>query len=218
MVIPGVHCILVHGTCHGPWVWSRLAPYLPQHWRVTTPDLGNVPAMDHVGMVASLLHRRAGEKLMIVLHSYAGMLIADAIASAGVDPDQVVFLDAFVPNAGETAFELLGPLAARMVRSDDGQQLLPPPPELMGATSAADCALLAAHLTPFPVASHERQSANDAPAIASSTFIRCTQFPGFANAEERAHAAGWQVRRIDTGHDAMLFQPEALATIIADLG
>ena len=51
-----------------------------------------------------------------------------------------------------------------------------------------------------------------------AAFIRCTQFPYLAVYEEKAHALGWPIFEIDSGHDAMLTAPEALSNILFQIG
>jgi Alpha/beta hydrolase family len=216
MKISGVSCVLVHGSFHGPWCWARLTPLLHETWHIVTPDLNGVDVRHHSQSVAESLRAAAKDKIILIAHSYAGMLVADAIAEAGLAPFLTIFFDAFVPQRGETANSLLGPMAAEMARSGTGD-LLPPPAELMGARTEEDRDWLNSRMTTFPVASHEIVSENDATKLHPAAFFRCTDFPGFAGSEARAVEAGWQVRQIDAGHDAMLFQPRALATAIMAL-
>jgi hypothetical protein len=209
--------ILVHGSFHGPWCWDDLIPQLPAADSVVCVDLGSDDHGDHVGRLTAELGQSAGHRIVLIVHSYAGMLAADAIVASSVTPHRTIFVDAFVPWAGETALDYLHSIGADLP-IDAEEMLVPPNPTMLLDTEAMDRAdWLAGRLQPFPAATHRAASANDASAIPDAAYIRCERFALFQGAEDRARAAGWTVEKIDAGHDAMLTRPTDLALVIARL-
>jgi len=69
------------------------------------PPLGDeAPATDHCDpphYISSFLAQRTSGPVVLVGHSYGGFVITNA-ASAGGDVRALVYLDAFVPDEGET--------------------------------------------------------------------------------------------------------------------
>lgn len=207
-----MHCVLVHGSFHGPWCWERLVDSLPESWSFAMPDLREIPAAGHPAHLASYLR----DDCLVVVHSYAGMIAGEAVAMAGVTPCKVIYLDAFVPRAGESAFDMLGAFGKSMPRGPQGA-LLPPPASMLGVDDPADAEWLERRLQPFPSETHERVSAIDATRMERAVYVRCARFPGFADAEDRARKAGWSVETLDAGHDAMISHPAALADVMEKL-
>ncbi|XP_072951828.1 salicylic acid-binding protein 2-like [Typha angustifolia] len=105
------HIILVHGASHGAWCWYKLSTLLTSAgYRVTVPDLAaagiderrleEVPTFaDYNEPLLEILRSLpAGERVMLVGHSYGGVCIALA---AEMFPEKVaaaVFLTAFLPD------------------------------------------------------------------------------------------------------------------------
>ena len=102
--------VLVHGAWHGAWCWRRVARLLARNGHeVFTPTLTGLaershllnPAINvdtHILDVVNEMKWRELNNVVLVGHSYAGMVIsgvaekmADAIAS-------FVMLDAFMPK------------------------------------------------------------------------------------------------------------------------
>ena len=212
-----VSCVLVHGSFHGGWCWQPLLPHLPGHWRVHTPTLTGADQPAQAATLARVLSDLPAPPEILVAHSYAGMLLADAVAQSGATPARSIFLDAFLPRAGESAFDLLGPAAAMLRESARDGRMAPPPPALLGVTDAWDADWLAPQLAPWPLATHEGPSANDATRLAGGIYVRCAECPLFADAQARAVAARWPVHELATGHDAMVSAPAALAALLSEL-
>jgi hypothetical protein len=105
----------------------------------------------------------------------------------------------------------------RRMREAGSEFLVPPlPPEIMGVTEPDDVAWMLDHLTPMPIRTHlEKVVAPDHKAAAiPSSYIRCLQFSLGEQCAAWAKNQGWPVFEIDTGHDAMLTEPEKLADLI----
>src|SRR4051812_23108269 len=113
--------VLVHGSRHGGWSWKRVAPLLRAAGHdVFTPTLTGVgervhlaaPEVDlhlHVTDVANVLAFEDLTDVVLVGHSYAGMVITGVAEVASERLRQLVYLDALVPEAGQSAFDVWWP-------------------------------------------------------------------------------------------------------------
>ncbi|XP_057963267.1 methylesterase 10 [Malania oleifera] len=105
------HFVLVHGACHGAWCWYKLTTLLKSSgYRVTAVDLGgcgvNPKRTDEIATVFDysqpLMEFMASvpcdEKVILVGHSYSGLVISLAMESF---PDKIsvaVFIAAYMPS------------------------------------------------------------------------------------------------------------------------
>src|SRR6185503_1559865 len=105
--------VLVHGAWGGSWMWQRLAPLLRKAGHdVFTPSLTGIGERAHlasaaVGVsthIADVLGTLEYERLtgvVLVGHSYAGMVVTGVADRAPKRVSALVYLDAFVPQAGQ---------------------------------------------------------------------------------------------------------------------
>lgn len=212
-----VSVLLLHGSFHGSWCWEPLMDFLPGSWEVMIPDLpyeqdGLASAS---GAMAAAI-RQLGDAPVVVAHSLAGQALPDAIVQSGVRPGLSVFLDAFVPVAGESALAAIGPAASALEATRLGEQYLPPPPQLFGIENEDAVSKIAQKLRPVSVKVHTDASRSGATEVCGGTagYIHCLRFPAFSAMAARARNAGWPVYELDTGHDAMILEPERLAGLL----
>ena len=230
--------VLVHGGGHGGWCYQRVARLLSlAGHEVYAPTLTGVgerahlvgPHVDlslHIQDIASVLHYEDLRDVILVGHSYGGMVITGA---GGAAPDRIgklVYLDAANPKNGESLVDVAGPMMAMARtagRTVDGVELvLFPSPEaglFYGVTDPADLAWMATRLTPHPWACFEqplelRDESGYAKIpqyhiVCSSTLA--TRDAGLI-AEARAAGRLWD---IDTGHDLMITEPQRVADALA---
>ena len=112
--------VLVHGAWQSSGTWDLLAPLLEKRGhRVIAPVLAGLGTdqsrlsrdttlKQHVEDV-SVAVSKCPDPVILVGHSYAGMIISGV---AGTNPTQIrrlVFLDAFIPEDGQSALDLLPP-------------------------------------------------------------------------------------------------------------
>ncbi|MEM7569175.1 MAG: alpha/beta hydrolase family protein [Pseudomonadota bacterium] len=218
-----MHLLFIHGSFHGPWCWEPLLAHLPAGAPVTCAALAmddaSIGLADHVKALADTLSMLSDHALFIVAHSYAGMVLPAALKHAGVTPLATVFFDAFVPEQGDSAFDLLGPMAETVRASAAAGILPPPPPQAFGIEEAEQVAWCADKLRPMALATHEDKATVGAMQVTLGhpIYLRCTLFPGFAMMETRAEIAGWALWHINAAHDAMITAPQELAAILTDL-
>ncbi|MFD8818125.1 alpha/beta fold hydrolase [Streptomyces sp. NPDC059627] len=231
--------LLVHGAWHSGECWERVVPLLTAAGhRVYAPSLtghgekagllGPDVGLDtHVADVVDLIRDEDLTDVVLVGHSYAGLVVSSA---ANEVPDRVghlVYLDAMVPEHGESAADgqpLTRALIDLALASDSGWRVpplpeLPPPYGLFGVTEATDLAWLRGMLSDQSVRTLQQPVRLDDPAARTipRTHIHCV-----ANVPEgvvrRPVPAAQQVWELPTGHDCMITMPAELAELLGKLG
>jgi pimeloyl-ACP methyl ester carboxylesterase len=228
-----VEYVLVPGAWHGGWCWDRVAPLLRAAGHgVHTPTLTGVSDRAHaltpqVGLgthvedVVRLLDAHDLTDVCLVGHSYAGQVVA---AVAQLRPERLawrVHLDAFVPDDGDAAIDLLPAEVAHHYHEsvrEAGFGWLIPPRSLttLGVTAEADLAWLTPRLTPHPWRAYtEPVRTGPEAAAVPARYIDCTDWLGvFAPYADKARRLGWDVSRLATGHEAMVTAPRELAALL----
>jgi len=70
----------------------------------------------------------------------------------------LVYLDAIVPEHGESAFSLIDGLEEEFSAKADANSMVPPwPPERYGVTDPADIGWMKPRLTPLPILTHREK-------------------------------------------------------------
>lgn len=222
--------MLLHGAWHGGWCWARVRSELEARGHtVFTPTFTGLSDRAHVLTPAVGLHTHVEDvvrlidaedlhDVVLVGHSYAGMVVSQVAATIPQRLAHRVHLDAFVPRDGEAAIDLLPEQVAHHYResvADAGFGWLIPPRslEVLGVSDQEDLDWLRPRLTPHPWLSYtEPVALNDAEADVPGTFIEGTGWMRvFTRYAERARERGWDVREIDTGHELMVTAPAELA-------
>jgi len=228
--------VLVHGAWQSTGTWDRLIPLLEMRGHtVITPVLSglgtdecrlspDITLRQHVEDVSGELPGLAGQ-VILVGHSYAGMIISGV---AETNPDRVrrlVFLDAFLPEDGQCVLDLLPPEIGahfRDVAREQGNGWRLPGGEgqldLWGLKPGEARDFVRARLCDFSLRCFEEPLALPANRRASipATFVRgiaegYPARPFFAPFAAKARAFGWQVTELKTGHDCHVERPGEVA-------
>jgi pimeloyl-ACP methyl ester carboxylesterase len=222
--------VLVHGAWHGGWCWRRVARHLrSQGHEVYAPTLTGLSdrahalthetgLSTHIQDIVRFLDSWDLTEVHLVGHSYGGQVITGVSREAPSRLARIIYVDAFVAEAGESAIDLLPESVAGHFRDsvrDAGFGWLIPPRslEVLGVTDPADLSWLRPRLTPQPWKSYLEPAC--VRADLPSSYIDCTDWMGvFAPFAERARNRGWDVQQIATGHEAMVTAPEELARLL----
>jgi pimeloyl-ACP methyl ester carboxylesterase len=232
--MPFMTFVLVHGGWHGGWCWRSVAALLrAAGHEVYAPSLtgmgerAHLLSRDidldvHVQDIVALLQMEELRDVVLVGHSYGGMVVSGA---SGKVPDRirrVVYLDAFVPQDGKCALDYVVPERAARMREEGGRSgfVSPPPLSLWGLTEPKDVDFVRPRETKQPFATFT-QPVRIADAKAWSklpkTFVYCSSpatgtFDQFA-AKYRSDPL-WRFHELECGHDAMILMPQAVAEIL----
>jgi pimeloyl-ACP methyl ester carboxylesterase len=224
--------VLVHGACLGAWCWRGVARLLTarQH-RVFAPALTGLgershllnPDIDldtHILDVVNVLKRQELRDVVLVGHSYGGMVVSGVAETMEESIKSLVMLDALFPSDRQSALDLLPRPVGQTIlkRMRDGATATPPPPAATANVNETDRAWVDAQCTPHPIKCFLQAisltGARDR--IAKKTFIRSTLYPsveldaGMADARNK----GWRTLDIAAGHLAMIDAPGRLAELL----
>ncbi len=225
--------VLVHGAFYGGYCWRRVARALrAAGHEVHTPTLTGLGERAHlltrdVGLdthIHDVLGVMACEDLSAVIlvgHSYAGMVIGGVAERVPERIAHLVFLDAHIPEDGKSDMEVLGGDTEAVLAGikGDGWVLPAISAEITGVEDAADLAWVTPKRGPHPIKAMIDPLAVNNPAAARlpRSYLACTRvdalikvFGGNPNAKfaARARAEGWPIRDLATGHDAMISAPQ----------
>jgi pimeloyl-ACP methyl ester carboxylesterase len=223
--------VLVHGAWHGGWCWRQVAARLREAGHeVHTPTLTGlgerahlagpgIGLRTHVQDILGLLRLEDLHDVVLVGHSYAGLVVREAADRMPERVSRMVLVDAWAGRDGESLDDRAPEFFRRWVESVTADGLLAtPPPAMVGVTDPDQVAWLAARLTPQPrlTFSEPTRLTGAVDAIACRAVL-CT--PGgpmpFA---QLADEHGWPTTVLDVGHDAMVTAPRELADILLESG
>jgi pimeloyl-ACP methyl ester carboxylesterase len=231
--------VIVHGAWSGPHAWRWVRPLLRAAGHdVLTPSLTGLgerahlatPATDlgtHITDVAAVLHYEDLHDVVLVGHSYGGMVITGVADRTPERIGRLVYLDADVPRDGESDLDLV-PADERAgyeesARTRGGGWQVPPPfpdPPPPGLPPAV--AWVVSRMVPQPLATLAQplHRANPAPDL-PRTYVHCTEGkddepPPPYLARVRADPA-WGVVELAAGHSAHVMSPEKLSTTLHDI-
>src|SRR6476619_5588366 len=106
--MPNPTIVLVHGAWADGSSWNAVASELQsQGFTVFAPPNLLRGIGTDAAYVASFLAQRTSGPVVLSGHAYGGFVITNA-ATGGGDVRALVYVDAFVPDEGETVFQILG--------------------------------------------------------------------------------------------------------------
>jgi pimeloyl-ACP methyl ester carboxylesterase len=214
--------VLVHGAWHGSWSWDKVVPFLhAAGMRTLTPDLGvaaDLDLHDHAQTVVAALDTvRGQDDVVLVGHSYGGLVVREA---ADARPDvvgHVVLVDGWAGPDGSSLFSLAPEalVAALRTAAGDGYQIPAPPPAAFGIVDPDDASFLAGRLTSQPLRTFtEPTRLRGAVDGIAGTAIYCR--PQVYPFERFGEAVGYRTLAVDGPHNVMLTHPENLAGMLLD--
>jgi pimeloyl-ACP methyl ester carboxylesterase len=231
------HYVLVHGAWGGAWIWRRVIGPLRaaghEVHAVTLTGDGERAHLRHRGItlqthlddVLGLIEAEELQEIVLVGHSYGGMVItgaADALlARSTVRLRHLVYVDAMVPVPGEGWGSGHPPeiVQARMALAAAHDDALPPPDPRDFGIEGADRDWLLRRQVPHPFGMYRVPLAFDGERWARlpRLFIDCNRpaYPTIDAMRRRVREQpGWRVEVIATGHCPMVTAPDALARLL----
>lgn len=232
--------VLVHGGGHGGWCYQKVKRLLEADGHEAfAPSLSGLaerahllsPAIDldvHIDDVVQLLHYWDLREVVLVGHSYGGMVITGVADRTSERVGKLVYLDAATPRNGQSLHDIAGPMldAVRpMGKVVDGVELvLLPSPDagrFYGVTDPDDLAWMGERLTGHPWQTFEQKLElmnEDALSEIPQFHIVCTDTIATRDRELISRARAEQrLWHIDTGHDLMITEPEFVAGALREI-
>ena len=232
--------VLVPGGGLGGWCWTRVAPRLRAAGNaVYTPTLTGLgerahlltPAVGletHIQDVLALLYYEDLTDVVLVGHSYAGMVITGVADRATGRLARLVYLDAVVPRSGESNLDLLSPQGRDRIREQvrmagDGWRLpgryIFEQATRAGDWSDADVAWARARFCdqPFPPDGHRLWLRSAGTPPLPRTYIRCARSPVSPSVARVRDEPGWCITELDSAHYPMITHPRETADLLLDV-
>jgi pimeloyl-ACP methyl ester carboxylesterase len=238
--MPKPPIVLVHGAWAGAWCWKKvLAPLRDaghEVHAVTLTGVGErahllsreVTLRTHIADVLGLVEAEELREVVLVGHSYGGMVItgaADALLAGGPQAlRQLVYVDAVLPRPGESwsSTHSAETVAAREASAQpSGGLSMPPPDPAAFGLQGADADWVRRRQMPHPWRLYAEPLVFDAARLAAlpRTFIDCTDpaLPTIAASRRRVREEpGWRVVEMATGHDPMVSEPRRFVELLLE--
>ena len=202
--------VIVHGAWGGGWDWQAIDSMLTLHGervrRVTLTGLGervhlaspNVGLYTHIDDVVNTILWENLQDVILVGHSYGGMVITGVADRIPTRIRRLVYIDAFLPDSGEAAIGLIDTVRGALVRTKlQGGFSIP--------TWVPDTTAIPRDVPqPLRAFTDTLRLVNPAARHVPATYILTVEpnvvpdpFQRFA---DRAALRGWPVYRLDANH------------------
>ena len=228
--MPQPTIVLVHGAWADASSWNAVAtPLQDQGFTVLAPQNLLRGVEPDAAYVASFLAQRTTGPVVLVGHSYGGFVITNA-GTGGGDVKALVYVDAFVPEVGETTFDILGPSGSALAVPDpttvfdlagypgapegDVEAFLKPDTVHQSFAQdlpEADRRLIAAGQRPITLSANTTPSKNAAWKTLPSWVVVGTEDKVIPPGAQRSMAerAGATITEVSASHVSMISQPQA---------
>ena len=225
--------VFVHGAWGGGWQYTKVQPLLEAAghpvYRPTMTGLGErvhlagpeVGLSTHIEDIVKVFEFEDLHDVVLVGHSYGGMVIAGVAERVPERIAKLVYFDAILPEDGESVAGLYGDAISSMAEAGGGDaepwQLVPRWVE-EGEEPPVDVPQpLLTFTEAISLSSSEAAQLSAVYLLTIETGSETDNFDRFA---DRARARGWPVVTMEGGHNPHWFQPEtfvdALSGVVDD--
>ena len=224
--------LVCHGAWSAGWAWKKMHPLMSKAGhRLVTPSytgLGErahlaIPSIDletHIADMLNVIKYEDLRDIVLVGHSYGGMVATGVADRARDKVKQLIYVDAFVPNDGQSLLDLNEKDRQRvedLASSGDGWRV--PPNPTPPDTPPADVDWLSERRVHMPVKCFQtRLKLQGGPLTLPRSYIYATRitpadtFGPFARMTKGDPA--WRYFEIDASHSPNVTAPEALMALL----
>ena len=220
--------VFVHGAWGGGWQYTKVQPLLEQAghtvFRPTMTGLGervhlggpDVGLSTHIEDIVNVLEFEELEEVVLVGHSYGGMVIAGVADRVPERIAKLVYFDAILPEDGESVASLFGDAIDSMATAGGGGtepwQLVPRWVE-EGELPPVDVPQpLLTFTEPIVLENPEAALVPGVFLLTVEAGIEIDDFDAFA---DRARERGWEVVRMEGSHNPHWYQPEVFVEVFS---
>ena len=229
----GATFLVCHGAWSAGWAWKKMHPLMTAAGhRLVTPSYTGLgerahlanPSIDletHIEDILNVIHYEDLRDIVLVGHSYGGMVATGVAGRARDRVTQLIYIDAFVPDDGESLLDLLnGSERQRMrelAKAGDGWRV--PPNPTPPDTPPADLEWLTERRVDMPIKCFEMKlKLHGGNLTLPRNYIyatRASPVDAFGPFAKRARSqAGWRYHEIDASHSPNVTAPEALMSVL----
>jgi pimeloyl-ACP methyl ester carboxylesterase len=224
----GATFLVCHGAWSAGWAWKKLYPLMAAGGhRLVTPTYTGLgerehlanPSIDletHIQDILNVIRYEDLRDVVLIGHSYGGMAATGVADRARDRIIRLIYIDAFVPDDGQSLLDLNEPARARMqelAKTGDGWRV--PPNPTPSDTPPADLEWLTERRVDMPIKCFEtklRLHGGELTLPRSYIYAtRITPADTFGPFAKRARSApGWRYYEIDASHSPNVTAPDAL--------
>jgi len=229
--------VLVHGAWHGGWCWREVAARLRAAGHaVYTPTMTGLGERAHllradtglatcIDDICAVIETEELRDVVLVGHSFAGVVISGVADRIAAHLRQLVYLDALIVQDGRSALSIFPPDVQRERQRTvdaEGLRIAIPDPSKFGVRDPQQAAWLQRRLTPHPLKAYTEPLLLQH-ALGNGlrkTYVAVTDpwYSPLASVREWVRVQqDWEYRELGAGHDAMLTSPDALAGLLREL-
>jgi pimeloyl-ACP methyl ester carboxylesterase len=228
--------VLVHGAWGGAHGWRKLRPLLwAKGHQVFSPSLTGqgershlvspqVNLTTHVTDVVNCIHYEDLSDIVLVGHSYGGMVVTGVVEKMGERVRHLVYLDAFLPEDGQSLSDLAGGAAWR----DSSDWLVAPMgPAAPVENEKEEDRWVRLRRVPQPRGTLDEKVRLSRPLESfpfSRTYIKATAdargdppHPFWRAADRVRNHPAWRYEELPTTHSIQMTMPAELAAILLSL-
>ena len=228
--------VLIHGAWHGGWCWRRVSDLLEKKGhKVFSPTLTglgershllskDINLTTHITDIVNVLKWEDLKDIVLVGHSYGGIIVSGVADQMHDKIASIVFLDAFVPEDGDSLYEKASAAAKGGMTEalNKGEPSMKPVPAAVFRVNEKDRAWVDAKCTPQPIGTltDKAKVTGGREKIAKRTYIRAKGYPSIpfdAAYDKLKGMAGWKMYEMTAGHDAMVDEPDRLTEILIEV-
>jgi pimeloyl-ACP methyl ester carboxylesterase len=216
--------VIVHGAWTGSWSWQRVVDRLhAKGHRAFAPTLTGLcekshlltPAVNldtHIDDIVNEMVWKDLSDVVLVAHSYGGIVGTGVIEQVPERIASVVYLEAFIPEDGQS-FASMAP-----DMTFEGLSIPPFESGIGDYLREEDRAWSNSKASPHPTASFTQplKVTGAYERVAKKTFIVATGWDAFAKEADKHRKPGWTVREIACGHDAPIDMPDELTDMLIE--
>lgn len=223
--------VLVPGAWAGAWLWDEVVEYLRTKGHEVhsltlsgLDDGGESSAVNlrtHVEDVESYIRDRGLNSVVLVGHSYSGIVVGQVASLGRVPVQHTIFIEAFLPVSGQSLLEMSGlPIEEEKTAISNNNGMWPSPSreelESQPKLNQDQISLLASKQKPHPGKTVTEPAQLGSPlSEISATFIAHEGWLSSSREQdllkELKASEHWQFRQIDGGHWPMLSIPQELS-------
>lgn len=229
---PSKTFLVCHGAWSAGWAWKKMHPLMQAAGhRLVTPTYTGLgerahlahPGIDlnsHIEDMLNVIKYEDLRDIVLVGHSYGGMVATGVADRARDRVTQLIYIDAFVPQDGQSLLDLnevARPRMQELSKTGDGWRV--PPNPTPPDTPAADLEWLTARRVDMPIRCFETKlSLQGGPLTLPRSYIYATRiapadtFGPFASMTK--NDAAWRYYEIDASHSPNVTAPEALMALL----
>lgn len=224
--------VLVPGAWMGAWAWELVTQELRSKGYQVYPltlsglnrdaDTANVGLATHVSDVLTVLKKNDLHNVILVGHSYSGIVAGQVADRAPERVVHTIYVDAFLPHDGRSMLDAF----SEAQRADELQQIannggLWPAPDVAGAVDGHGLSQEKAQWLVERLVDHPGRTVSE-PAVLSrplgeqnATYILCS-FQLSDDVAALRDESSWMFRKLEAGHWPMVSTPHELTALFEE--